>query len=571
MPDAPKQFDQPNRQRRRPSDREPRRDQGQRQDHSRGPRRGEYQDHSRYSRRVEYQDRGGDPRRGEYQDRGGDPRRGEYQERRQSQVQRQVPDQERRQVPGQRPDQRRAPGLGQNQSQGQNMVVTVLGFVGVAVLVVLSVMFVRIITGQQSIPAPKAPAPQSTPANNTTTNQGQARVEDWESAPQPEESEFEATEGTVTSTTAYGSKHAAPNGSVTINAMMIGDVLMHTEVVDSGRQSDGTYNYDHLFEHIKEDVNEADIRILNQETNLVTEDYGYGMVENIYGPTFGTPQSLADSENKYGFNVILKATNHTYDMGYDGLACELDYWKEHFPKIPVIGVNNPKAASDDKTQDYVNNVYVYEKDGFKVAIINHTFWSNAPGGDDDHAHMNFLEEDKIREDVKRAKEAHADMIIACPHWGAEFETTPNDEEVKYAQFFADEGVDVIFGGHPHILQPAKVLEGKNGHKCVCYYSAGNYVAANAMGGTLLVGGLNKVQLVKEADGKCRVKSAKMVPLVIHRATGTDMTTYRLADYTDELAATSQMPNITPAFVTDFVANLFGEGYDSDTSTYTLPM
>lgn len=450
--------------------------------------------------------------------------------------------------------------------------MTVLGFVGVAVLVILSVLLVRVITGQQSMPAPKAPAPQSPPANNTTTNQGQAKVVEWEvDSEAPPTDESETTEGTVVPTTAYSRNSTTPNGTVTINAMMIGDVLMHSEVVESGRRDDGTYNYDHLFEHIKEDVENADIRILNQETNLVTEDYGYGMVENVYGPTFGTPQSLADAENKYGFNVILKATNHTYDMGYDGLSCELDYWKEHFPKIPVIGVNNPHAAHDDTSQDYVNNVYVYEKDGFRVAIINHTFWSNAPGGDDDHAHMNFLEEDKIRDDVKRAKEANADMIIACPHWGAEFETAPNDEELHYAQFFADEGVDVIFGGHPHMLQPVTMLEGENGHKCACYYSAGNYVAANAMGGTLLVGGLNKVQLVKEPNGNCRVQSAKMVPLVIHRALGTDMTTYRLADYTDELAATSQMPYITPAFVTDFVAGLLGEGYDYETSTYTLPM
>ena len=448
-----------------------------------------------------------------------------------------------------------------------------LGFLGVAVLVVLSVLLVRIVTGQQSMPAPQQPAAQSSPDNNTTTNQGQARIEDWESVSEApaEAPEPEAAEGTVPATLAYSPNRPTVNGPVTINAMMIGDVLMHSEVVESGRRDDGTYHYDHLFEHIKEDVAEADIRILNQETNLVTEDFGYGMVDGPYGPTFGTPQSLADAEVNCGFNVILKATNHTYDMGYDGLSCELDYWKEHFPQIPVVGVNNPKASPNDKTQDYVNNVYVYEKDGFRVAIINHTFWSNAPGGDDDQAHMNFLEEEKIHEDVKRAKEAHADMIIACPHWGAEFETPPNDEELHFAQFFADEGADVIFGGHPHILQPVTVLEGKNGNKCACYYSAGNYVAANAMGGTLLVGGLNKVQLVKETDGSCRVQSAKMVPLVIHRATGTDMTTYRLADYTDELAATSQMSYVTPAFVTDFVAGLLGEGYDYDTSTYTLPM
>ena len=120
MPNAPKQVDRPNRRAERPSD------------HNLNP--------------------------------------GSEQERR--------PNPRRRPMPEQDPRRRRNPPQGQG--RGQNMVVTVLGFVGVAVLVILSVLFVRAITGQQSAPAPKAPTTQTTSDNNTTTNQGQTRVEDWE-------------------------------------------------------------------------------------------------------------------------------------------------------------------------------------------------------------------------------------------------------------------------------------------------------------------------------------------------------------------------------------------------------
>ncbi len=71
-------------------------------------------------------------------------------------------------------------GGANKRTQGQNPIVTVLGFVGVAVLVVLSILFVRIITGQQSAPSAKEPVTQTPPANNTTTKQGQAQVDDWE-------------------------------------------------------------------------------------------------------------------------------------------------------------------------------------------------------------------------------------------------------------------------------------------------------------------------------------------------------------------------------------------------------
>ena len=96
---------------------------------------------------------------------------------------------------GPRPDQRplphQRPRQNPGQGDGQNTLVTVLGFVGVAVLVVLSVLLVRFITGQQNMPAPKQPATQTQPANNTATNQGQAHVDDWEPASEAPVEEYE--------------------------------------------------------------------------------------------------------------------------------------------------------------------------------------------------------------------------------------------------------------------------------------------------------------------------------------------------------------------------------------------
>ena len=46
--------------------------------------------------------------------------------------------------------------------------------------------------------------------------------------------------------------------------LMVGDVLLHPPVTDSGKRPDGTLNYDHLFKNIKKDIENADIAIANQ-------------------------------------------------------------------------------------------------------------------------------------------------------------------------------------------------------------------------------------------------------------------------------------------------------------------
>ena len=93
-----------------------------------------------------------------------------------------------------------------------------------------------------------------------------------------------------------------------LRIVMVGDMLMHMKVVNSGKQEDGTYNFDHLFENVKDTIEEADLAIVNQETILGGEELGYSGY-----PSFNSPTELGDAEVKAGFDVILHATNHALD------------------------------------------------------------------------------------------------------------------------------------------------------------------------------------------------------------------------------------------------------------------
>ena len=103
----------------------------------------------------------------------------------------------------------------------------------------------------------------------------------------------------------------------------------------------------------------------------------------------------------------------------------------------MIGVADPYGESG--ATNYVENVYVYEKEGFRVAILNYSSGTNLWGGDMDGAVISFISEEKILADVARAREAGADMIVACPHWGTEYQDMYSDGQAYWAQFMADAG------------------------------------------------------------------------------------------------------------------------------------
>ena len=96
--------------------------------------------------------------------------------------------------------------------------------------------------------------------------------------------------------------------AVEIDIMMIGDMLVHEGVVKSGKMDDGSYNYDHLYTNIAQDITAADVRIVNQETILGGSDFAYTGY-----PTFNSPQELGDAEVKAGFKAWLKGQYFHFD------------------------------------------------------------------------------------------------------------------------------------------------------------------------------------------------------------------------------------------------------------------
>lgn len=324
-----------------------------------------------------------------------------------------------------------------------------------------------------------------------------------------------------------------------VSLIMVGDMLMHTRVLESGKREDGTYQYDHLFAQVKEDIEGADLALVNQETILGGTDLGLSSY-----PNFNSPYEVGDAEVKAGFDVILQATNHALDKGKTGLLNDIAFWDQKYPEIAYLGIQDTKEEQDE-------NIYVYEKEGIRIAILNYTYGTNGiPLPEGMPYAVNLLDEQKIRKDMEKAN-AISDFQIVCPHWGTEYYLDVDESQKRWTRLFLENGVDLVIGAHPHVIEPIRMETDESGNQMLVYYSVGNFVngteSYDGTPGDRMLGGMAKVTIGYDENGELGIKSYGVTPLVCHMAQGNAYTVYRLSDYTQELAQENLILNQDSSF------------------------
>ena len=264
-------------------------------------------------------------------------------------------------------------------------------------------------------------------------------------------------------------------------------------------------------------------------------------------PQFNSPQDFGDALVDAGFDVILHASNHTMDKDTVAVLNTIHFWKEKHPDITFLGIN--------ENQEERNTIRIVEKDGVKLAMLNYTYGLNGFSLPSDKPYLvNLMDEahkTEIAEDLKKARE-EADFVIVYPHWGTEYVLEATDEQKQWAQFFADNGADLIIGTHPHVVEPVEWITASDGRQTLVYYSLGNYISIEYYNYSML-GGFAEVTITKDSSGTY-ISDYDMDFLVTHYTAGrTEMTTYFLSDYTDELASRH-------AILTEPYAGQYAESY-----------
>lgn len=376
-------------------------------------------------------------------------------------------------------------------------------------------------------------------------------------SPEAEEAEEGVTDGEDTASTHTSTESAitatpAVTKAPELSLVMVGDDLLHVSVSNSGRQSDGSYNYDHMFRPIRKDVKKADIAIINQEALLAGTQYGISSY-----PKFNGRFEVGDAIAKAGFNVVLHATNHSLDKGAGGVRTCLERWRKSHPEVKVTGMYDSQKAQDQITY--------YKKDGICVAILNYTYGTNGIGMPSDMPYaVNLLSKERVKKDVKKAKKK-ADFIVVCPHWGTEYQTSVSAMQKEWSDYFLKLGVDLVIGSHPHVIGPVEWKKDKQGHKMLVYYSLGNYINSTVNRGrsaaTQFCGGMAKVTLQRQEDGEVTIAEAGFVPLITHWPADGKLTTYKLSDYSEKLYGQSRVKQCDSTFTLKEIKKYFKEIVD----------
>ena len=120
----------------------------------------------------------------------------------------------------------------------------------------------------------------------------------------------------------------------TASVIAVGDNLYHGSLIESGENDSGTWNYDKIYEKVTDEIQAADVAMVDQETVFTTE---HDAVSSY--PSFATPTEVGDALIKAGFDVIESATNHIDDYGSDFMEETFNFWSTNYPDIPVLGIH----------------------------------------------------------------------------------------------------------------------------------------------------------------------------------------------------------------------------------------
>ncbi len=295
---------------------------------------------------------------------------------------------------------------------------------------------------------------------------------------------------------------------ININMSVIGDIMCHnSQYVDAFNSSANTYDFSYVFENIKKYIEPADIAIGNLETTFAGSEVGYSNY-----PRFNTPEQLATNLKDLGIDVLSTANNHSLDTNYSGLVSTLDY-------LDKAGISHMGTYASEEAQ---NTILVKDVNGIKIAFLAFTYGTNGipvPKGKD--YCVNLIDEDFILEQLNLAKEQNPDLICVNMHWGTEYQTKQNSEQEDLADLLFNNGVDIILGSHPHVLQPMEkrtvTLEDGSTKDCFVIYSLGNFISGQNADNTRNSAILN-ISITKDGETEeTYLNSVSYVPIYMYRA------------------------------------------------------
>ena len=344
--------------------------------------------------------------------------------------------------------------------------------------------------------------------------------------------------------------------STTINMALTGDIMCHNTIYnDAFNKQSNTYDFSYIFDDIKYNIQTADIAIGNLETTFAGSSKGYSSY-----PTFNTPESLAYTLKKVGFDVLSTANNHCYDKGYSGIESTINY-------LDDADISHTGTFKSEEEQ---NKILVKNVKGIQIAFLSFTYGTNGITVPSDKSYsVNLIDKDLIKKQLDLAKKQNPDMICVSMHWGIEYQTTPNSEQKDLADFLFKNWADIIIGNHPHVLQNFEkreiTLDDGTSKDGLVIYSLGNLLADQnkkyARDSAIM-----NVSVTKDENGKIKINTVKYTPIYIYKDTSKSTQKFKIINIQNAIDSfeAGYSPNLSKTTYNTFktelenIKNILGE-------------
>ena len=232
-------------------------------------------------------------------------------------------------------------------------------------------------------------------------------------------------------------------------------------------------DYGFPFRNVLEYFENDDFTIINLESVLADEGYAANKLFTFRGPTAYTQIMTGSS-----VEAVTLANNHTLDYGKDGYDSTI------------------RALTDAKIWFVEENktTLVTTESGLTIGLYADSF--------------NFTNAD-IQKNVKQLRDQGAEIVICAFHWGTEGSYRPTATQKNFAHAAIDAGADVVYGHHPHVLQP---IEEYNGG--YIFYSLGNFSFGGNHFPRDLDSALIQLEVIRDEQGKISLGELKRIPVSI---------------------------------------------------------
>ncbi len=250
----------------------------------------------------------------------------------------------------------------------------------------------------------------------------------------------------------------------------VGDVMMPAPTQAVAARDKRGYNV--LFEKVADDLRSADITFANLETPVDQDAAVSGY------PRFNARPALLSALRNIGVGIVSVANNHIMDRGTGGLKRTLGNIEA--TGIVFVGAGRTKAEASAVRHMKAKDV--------NVAFLAYTYITNerlpsiaaAAPGVNIFRTKSEADLSRVVKSVREAK-ASADLVVVSLHWGDEYAPNPTPWQRRAASELIEAGADVIFGHHPHVLQPIERYSARDGRVGLIAFSLGNFISCQNAG------------------------------------------------------------------------------------------